>query len=78
MLKKRILIIISYILASIWGFIILDGLIVNPYDVTGINMFVEVWLVIGVSTVMLGPLGLVYAVDRHLKNKENKNEILKR
>lgn len=78
--KKRIAILISYILASLWGILSLASIVTDPYTfslgTTGIFYFTGALM--GMILLMTTPLGIVFLVDTYLRNREKKDEVLKR
>jgi hypothetical protein len=70
--KTKFIITVSYILSSGWGLFTLYDLIINPYDIIGLSSLAIFNIVMSVAVVMFLPLGIVFSVDRYLRNKENK------
>lgn len=74
--KRKFLINIGYIGTSIWGILMFATIVTDPFNATylnGGNTGQLVGGILGLLITILGPLGVVFAIDRHFKNKEKKH-----
>jgi len=75
---RQFLFTLGYVGTSIWGILILVSIITDPYTInlnnSGIVYFTGA--VFGMILIMTGPLGIVFALDRHLQKEKLKHAVL--
>jgi len=70
--KRKVVFYTAYTVTSIWGLAILVTIMTNPLDYSNLSIGGFIGAVFGALLLLLGPLGVVFAVDRYLKNRNKR------
>lgn len=76
---KKIILSISYVLASIWGILFFTAIMTDPQEnLNGLSLYSLIGALFSLILLITSPLGCVFAVDRYFQNKEKKHAVHQR
>ena len=73
--KTKLILYTSYTITSIWGLIIFETLLTSPIDLSNESIGYVVGAMLGILILMIGPLGVVFAADRHIQDRNKNNAV---